>query len=207
LSEEGIWAVDLYAGIGYFTFSYASMGMKVLCWEINPWSVEGLRRGAEKNRWSVKVIQGEELELQTSDLLRGGEQIVVFVEDNQLAVSRMRQLQKDGMARNIRHVNCGFLPTSRPVWRHAWDITSESSEAWLHLHENVGSGDTQTRRGEIQAMLEHWAAEDGEETEGREEDGRRQRSCCVQHVESVKTFAPGVEHVVFDVYITKSNRV
>ena len=50
-------AVDLYAGIGYFAFSYRKSsqalekGIKqVLCWEINPWSVEGLRRGAEMNK-------------------------------------------------------------------------------------------------------------------------------------------------------------
>lgn len=39
-------AVDLYAGIGYFAFSYAAAGFgKVFCWELNAWSVEGLRRG------------------------------------------------------------------------------------------------------------------------------------------------------------------
>ncbi|KAK6858721.1 S-adenosyl-L-methionine-dependent methyltransferase [Apiospora arundinis] len=46
------WAVDMYAGIGYFVFSYAELGMRVLCWELNPWSVEGLRRGALANGWS-----------------------------------------------------------------------------------------------------------------------------------------------------------
>ncbi|OBT50513.1 hypothetical protein VE04_09282, partial [Pseudogymnoascus sp. 24MN13] len=39
-------AVDLYAGIGYFTLSYLSRGYAVLAWEINPFSIEGLRRGA-----------------------------------------------------------------------------------------------------------------------------------------------------------------
>ena len=45
LGKSVLW--DLYAGIGYFAFSYAKAGVgKVLCWEINPWSVDGLRRGA-----------------------------------------------------------------------------------------------------------------------------------------------------------------
>ncbi|KAF3359477.1 hypothetical protein VdG1_02032 [Verticillium dahliae VDG1] len=41
------WAVDMYAGIGYFTFSYARLGMRVLCWELNPWSsrFDGWARG------------------------------------------------------------------------------------------------------------------------------------------------------------------
>lgn len=50
------WAVDLYAGIGYFVFSYAKLGFRLLCWEINPWSVEGLRRGAVANGWDVVVL-------------------------------------------------------------------------------------------------------------------------------------------------------
>jgi tRNA wybutosine-synthesizing protein 2 len=51
------WAVDLYAGIGYFAFSYARLGMRVLCWELNAWSVEGLRRGARANGWGVRVVR------------------------------------------------------------------------------------------------------------------------------------------------------
>ncbi|KAM7220272.1 S-adenosyl-L-methionine-dependent methyltransferase [Rhypophila decipiens] len=54
--EKDQWAIDLYAGIGYFVFSYAKLGFRLLCWEINPWSVEGLRRGALANRWDVVVL-------------------------------------------------------------------------------------------------------------------------------------------------------
>lgn len=44
--------VDLYAGIGYFSFSYLKRGVKrVWGWELNAWSVEGLRRGCLKNGW------------------------------------------------------------------------------------------------------------------------------------------------------------
>uniref|UniRef100_A0A8H7NDZ7 tRNA(Phe) (4-demethylwyosine(37)-C(7)) aminocarboxypropyltransferase n=1 Tax=Bionectria ochroleuca TaxID=29856 RepID=A0A8H7NDZ7_BIOOC len=93
-----VWAADLYGGIGYFVFSYASLGMRVLCWEINPWSVEGLRRGALANRWTIRVVQGDELQLPAEDLIRGGEQIVVFLEDNQKALGRIRSLQASGSA-------------------------------------------------------------------------------------------------------------
>ncbi|KAJ4352772.1 S-adenosylmethionine-dependent methyltransferase, partial [Neurospora sp. IMI 360204] len=95
------YALDLYAGIGYFVFSYAKLGMRVLCWEINPWSVEGLRRGAVANKWSVKVFQGEEdlTKKTTGEMLREadaeGVQVVVFLEGNQSAGRRVRELREE----------------------------------------------------------------------------------------------------------------
>lgn len=185
------WAVDLYAGIGYFVFSYATLGMRVLCWEINPWSVEGLRRGAVANGWTVRVVRGSDLQLPEEELLAGGEQIVVFLEGNEEALRRVRSLQASGLAENIKHVNCGFLPTSESTWKACWEMTVSSSEAWLHLHENVGVNDTETRRQSVQNMYEEWAK--GSERKARAE-----------HVELVKTFAPSVWHCVFDVHITRS---
>lgn len=119
---EQCYAVDMYAGIGYFVFSYARLGLRVLCWELNPWSVEGLRRGAVANGWSVRVISTEaELARPTPELVRrrrrdaaglgnrvsrkdkrgltlshddGGEaQIVVFLEDNKHAAHRIAELR------------------------------------------------------------------------------------------------------------------
>jgi tRNA wybutosine-synthesizing protein 2 len=188
-------AVDLYAGIGYFVFSYASLGLRVLCWELNPWSVEGLRRGAMANRWSVKVVQGADLARPTEELVQDGERIVVFLEDNQKALGRIRSLQSStvAVAREIRHVNCGFLPTSEPTWRAAFEATDQSSDSWLHLHENVGAADVDARRKELQDHVTGWAAAEG-----------GQRVPVVEHVELVKTYAPGVWHCVFDVHIARS---
>ncbi|KAK0651667.1 S-adenosyl-L-methionine-dependent methyltransferase [Cercophora newfieldiana] len=190
---KGKWAVDLYAGIGYFVFSYARLGMRVLCWELNPWSVEGLRRGAEANGWSVRAVMGEELELSMGELVGGGEQIVVLLEDNREAGRRVRALR--GVREvEVAHVNCGFLPSSEGSWRDAWEIQGkglrDGGKGWLHLHENVGFGDIEERRGEINVMLNEWG---GGEVKGE-----------VEHVELVKTFAPDVWHCVFDVCITKS---
>lgn len=190
---EERWAVDLYAGIGYFVFSYAALGMRVLCWEINPWSVEGLRRGARANKWSVKVVQGDDLALPMETLLAGGERIVVFLESNERASRRIGEAQEMGLASNVEHVNCGFLPTSEPVWESAWEMTRLAPEAWLHLHENVGVGDIESRRASVQTAFTTWAAS---------EESSRMPS--VEHVEQVKTFAPGVWHCVFDVCITGS---
>lgn len=192
--EEQGWAVDLYAGIGYFVFSYAALGMRVLCWEINPWSVEGLRRGALANKWSVKVIEGDELLLPVEQLLAGGERIIVFLESNEKSLERIRDIQETGLAGNIEHVNGGFLPTSEPVWRSAWEVTKLAPEAWLHLHENVGVHDIESRRESIQEAFETWAASEASP-----------RIPKVEHVEQVKTFAPGVWHCVFDVRITGAN--
>ncbi|RGP67995.1 trna wybutosine-synthesizing 2 [Fusarium longipes] len=187
---QDTWAVDLYAGIGYFVFSYARLGMRVLCWEINPWSVEGLRRGAVANRWSVRIVQGDDLAFPIEEIVNGGEQIIVFLESNEDALGRIQALQGSGVAQDIRHVNCGFLPTSEPTWRDTWDISAPSGETWLHLHENVGADDIETRREEIQRKFDDWSQE-------------TDREAKVEHIERVKTFAPGVWHCVFDVHVRR----
>ncbi|KAK1595093.1 tRNA wybutosine-synthesizing protein [Colletotrichum navitas] len=191
------WAVDLYAGIGYFTFSYAKLGLRVLCWELNPWSVEALRRGAVANGWRVRVVQGADLELPAAQLLTGDEQIVVFLQDNQKSADRIADMRVSGTPVNILHVNGGLLPTSEPTWRPAWDMTATSPEGcWLHLHENVGIHDIEPRRADIQSLYDGWAA--------ATESGR---AATVEHVELVKTYAPDVWHCVFDVHITRSNKI
>ncbi|ORY59978.1 tRNA wybutosine-synthesizing protein 2 [Pseudomassariella vexata] len=195
------WAIDMYAGIGYFVFCYAKMGLRVLCWELNPWSVEGLRRGADVNGWSVKVVQGAELEGPMEKVMEGGERIVVFLENNRKAQGRIRDIRRlrgEGQLAvdlEVRHVNCGLLPTSKDSWADVWDIVREGDgqEAWLHLHENVGVADIETRKAEIQQLFDGL---DPEHQSGK---------AVVAHVELVKTFAPGVWHCVFDVYITRSS--
>lgn len=53
--------VDFYVGIGYFAFCYLSRGVRrVWGWDINPWSIEGLRRGCEKNGWDCLAVRVDE---------------------------------------------------------------------------------------------------------------------------------------------------
>ncbi|KAI2462883.1 S-adenosyl-L-methionine-dependent methyltransferase [Annulohypoxylon bovei var. microspora] len=201
LALEDALAVDLYAGIGYFTFSYAKLGMRVLCWELNPWSVEGLCRGAKGNGWSVRVAKDEaDLALPMKELVSGGEQIIVFLEDNRHAARRIRELGES----NILHVNCGLLPSSEASWKDSWDIITRSrgEERWLHLHENVGVADIEKRRKEIE---QYFLDLDVDLDLGRE--GGCGRTARVEHAELVKTFAPGVWHCVFDLYITRSSSI
>ncbi|KAI1164748.1 S-adenosyl-L-methionine-dependent methyltransferase [Nemania serpens] len=246
-NHAGAVAVDLYAGIGYFAFCYAALGFRVLCWELNAWSVEGLRRGAEANGWGVRVVvpagrgrgagggnegedereekeedKAEDEEEMLRNVLAGDETIIVFLEDNKRAARRIRKLdeltrerEKDGdgsgppagsggggggggrglRMRDVMHVNCGLLPSSRGSWDAAWEIASRTRRAWVHVHENVGVADIEARKREVG----RWFAERARDEDG---DGIRTR-LCVEHVEMVKTFAPGVWHCVFDLCIKR----
>lgn len=199
-SLKDTYAVDLYAGIGYFVFSYAKLSMRVLCWELNPWSVEGLRRGAIANGWSVRVVQGEDLHRPVHEVLAEEQdtRIVVFLANNKDAAGRIRELRAIGLELQVSHVNCGLLPRSDDSWEAARETLlgggTDEIDGWLHLHENVGAKDIETRRSEIQSIFDIWDERD----EGS-------HIAKVEHVELVKTFAPDVWHCVFDVYITKSN--
>ncbi|KAI1108669.1 S-adenosyl-L-methionine-dependent methyltransferase [Nemania sp. NC0429] len=244
----GAVAVDLYAGIGYFAFCYAALGFRVLCWELNAWSVEGLRRGAGANGWAVRVVvpgrrrgrgretgkgdeRGDESvndqdddeeeeeaeEKMLRDVLAGDETIIVFLEDNKRAARRIRKLDElttrergndvgdsgRGLRmRDVMHVNCGLLPSSRGSWDAAWEIASRAPRAWIHVHDNVGVADIEARKGEI---IRWFAARSGARDDDGDEDehGGIWTQLCVEHVEMVKTFAPGVWHCVFDLCIRK----
>ena len=185
------WAVDMYAGIGYFAFSYAKLGYRVLAWEINPWSVEGLVRGAGENGLPAKVVlphqdvrvgQAEEEEEE------GGEGVMVFMEDNQNAPARIAKMG-EGVGGGIERVNLGLLPTSRGSWGAAILVLAERG-GWVHVHENVGVGEIDGMAGQVVKAFEEFE-------KGR---GGTRRVVC-EHVERVKTFAPGVMHCVFDIRI------
>ncbi|KAG5971575.1 hypothetical protein E4U55_001162 [Claviceps digitariae] len=199
------WAVDLYSGIGYFAFCYAKLGMRVLCWELNPWSVEALRRGAEQNKWSVDVFHDPATRgVSSEEIMKSGARIVVMAEDNGFARARTEDMKRQAVAqgggwlRHVRHVNCGLLPTSRLTWDCALSLTRTAGvkvgqpqqQTWLHLHENVGESDIESRRHEIEALLV-----------GHPEEEGLGRSIHVERVEKVKTYAPGVWHCVFDVLV------
>lgn len=213
LRDSGAWAIDLYAGIGYFVFSYVRMGLRVLCWEVNPWSVEGLRRGAERNGFSIRVVRGEELKKETNTLVfEGGEQIVVFEEDNTNAARRIRETRMAGGMKakehriEVLHVNLGLLPRSDDRWQDAVEILGQGmrknnqekgkgklrgiGKGWLHLHENVGAKDIEARRAQVESLMRGWCAQ-------------QNREAIVEYVEKVKTYAPGVWHCVFDVFISE----
>ena len=195
-------AVDLYAGIGYFAFSYKKSGdgrtagiQQVACWEINPWSVEGLRRGAEMNGWACRVLQEtditrlrgspavDDFSLHQADLL-------VFQTSNESAETDFALLPLPKPP--VRHVNLGLLPSSKLSWGVAVAMLDRELGGWIHVHENVGFKDLDTKRKAVEEEFQSLVDK---------RDAATRRKALVEHVERVKMYAPGVVHCVFDVVI------
>jgi tRNA wybutosine-synthesizing protein 2 len=122
--------------------------------------------------------------------------VIVFEESNEWAAERIERLRRWDIKTDLRdlgdvlHVNCGFLPSSKGSWETAWKIVWKERSAWMHWHENVGVGDVGARRMEIEGIIAGWAGKADFPLNG-----------AVEHVEFVKTFAPGVWHCVFDVLV------
>ncbi|KAJ4379759.1 S-adenosylmethionine-dependent methyltransferase [Didymella sp. IMI 355093] len=204
-------AVDMYAGIGYFAFSYRRAGTAlVLCFELNPWSVEGLRRGAALNGWRARVFTADRLPAQDAcvseweawrdgaegaegaeGVTEGGLDFLIFAMSNSYADAVLRCLRDH--VPPTTHVNLGLLPVSRPSWPSAVRAIDVKRGGWVHAHENVGVVEIDERRAEVEAEFQRLVDESG--AEGR-------REVKVEHVEKVKMYAPGVVHAVFDVYVS-----
>lgn len=198
---------DFYVGIGYFAFSYLKMGVKtVFGWEINGWSVEGLRRGCERNGWECLVVRTSE----TGQLEEGGleniirclqslhrSKCIVLWGDNESAARTLLEIhrsQKKALRKlSLRHVNLGLLPTAKESWGNAVRILDPKHGGWIHVHENVDAREIEIKQQELVAEFKNLALTTRE--------GKWQVSCC--HVEQVKTYAPGVMHCVFDIEITE----
>ncbi|KAK5118176.1 hypothetical protein LTR85_008156 [Meristemomyces frigidus] len=188
-------AVDLYAGIGYFTFSYLTAGAsKLLCWDLNPWSIEGLMRGATANKWKAKRVADRET-LDTA--VREEARLLVFNEDNALAFERVQQARRS--LPPIRHVNCGLLPTSRGSWRTAVDVLDAHMGGWIHVHENFGVSEIEAKAEEVRREIQRLI--DQRRRLVTVEDERRPEPVAVEHINRLKSYAPGVMHCVIDIYI------
>ncbi|KIW97828.1 uncharacterized protein Z519_01412 [Cladophialophora bantiana CBS 173.52] len=216
--------VDFYIGIGYFAFCYLSRGVRrVYGWDINPWSIEGLRRGCERNGWRCLVVRvGEAGSLQGSgsvrDLVEGlarddhaddreaAVRCVAFLGDNKWAGKVLKEMQHEcaridnnegriGSRFNVRHANLGLLPSSRASWQDAVQAITGLSEGGTGgwLHVHENVDVREINARELDIV--------------REIDGlvkrepRCPRAVTCPHVEQVKTYAPGVMHCVFDVEI------
>ncbi|KAK8163603.1 S-adenosyl-L-methionine-dependent methyltransferase, partial [Phyllosticta citribraziliensis] len=210
-------ALDLYAGIGYFAFSYRRAGARpVLCWELNAWSIEGLRRGAAANGWTTHIM--------TTDAANNDDQekrmtkcvnvvdadFIVFPHTNAAALDDLAALEEAGITvPPIRHVNGGLLPSSRGAWRTAVRAVDSKMGGWLHLHENFGAEEMERRTGEVLAevgaLWEDARRERTREVMREGDDGAVKKgkgeSVELVHLEKIKTYAPGVWHVVLDVWV------
>lgn len=195
-------AVDLYAGIGYFAFCYKKAGSqfargirKVLGFELNPWSVEGLRRGAQLNGWSVRVFKDiTDNDDGDGSTRQGEEDFYIFQMSNDKAVQALDRLGPRFVA-PVRHVNLGLLPSSEAAWETAVKVLDAKRIGWIHVHENVAVGDVEARSAQIKDKFQTLVNNDGEK-KGREVE--------IRHVERVKMYAPGVVHCVFDVQVAET---
>ena len=199
-------AVDMYAGIGYFSFSYRKAGIRrVLCWELNPWSVEGLRRGAGLNGWSSRTFTPADVPEETApdseweawrqNVVEGSEDFWIFQMSNDTSSCILERLKAD--LPPIRHVNLGLLPVSRQSWPSAVHALDGVQGGWIHAHENVSVHEIEERELEIGAEFRRLV---DEAHIGKGE----KRKVLVDHVEKVKMYAPGVMHAVFDVNIGRT---
>lgn len=173
-NAKGQNVVDMYAGIGYFTFSYLAVGTTVFCWEINPWLVEGLVRGLVRNGHRYALIsEGEPFSASRFQTLAAeGVKAFVFHELNIHAADRMANVTG-----TLAHVNLGLLPSLQPSWPTVRLLIRGHRGCAVHVHENV-------HVSEIAAMAQ---------TAETYFAGR------AVHTEKVKTFAPDVWHIVVDV--------
>ncbi|KAL3464243.1 S-adenosyl-L-methionine-dependent methyltransferase [Aspergillus heterothallicus] len=204
---ENVAVVDMYAGIGYFVFSYLKRGVRrVWGWEINGWSVEALRRGCAENGWGcrvVRVLEDGVVSTPISELVQSlgdADRIVVFHGDNKFAASVMGEIRAIMEGRqewtSIRHVNLGLLPSSSSSWGNACKVIDERYGGWVHVHENVDVQSINRKKREITASLgKSWAEHVSQFT-------AIQSNTECRHVEHVKTYAPGVMHCVFDLRLS-----
>ncbi|KAI9662722.1 MAG: hypothetical protein M1831_002765 [Alyxoria varia] len=201
----GCTAVDLFAGIGYFAFSYAKAGFShVLCWDLNPWSVEGMRRGSVANKWQYSILSDRCAETSsgggletlpyggTYDTSKMSPTLLIFNESNEKAIDRIASLEN--RLPPIRHVNCGMLPTSSAAWKTALRALNRRLGGYLHLHETVLQKDLDAKVKKIVKQTTE-LAQRVLHTESTTFDTR------LEHVEMVKTVGPKLLHIVVDIAV------
>ena len=148
--------VDFYVGIGYFAFCYLMRGVRrVWGWDINPWSIEGLRRGCKANGWNCLVVRVDEHGSITDStpkdiamqILRHDRsdsdpaqrvRCVAFLGDNRWATKVLSEIDQvmssiganegQGSGINLRHANLGLLPSSQDSWESAVTVLSKLND-------------------------------------------------------------------------------
>jgi tRNA wybutosine-synthesizing protein 2 len=204
--------LDLYIGIGYFALCYLARGVdRVWGWDLNPWSIEGLRRGCEANGWRCMVLcvdnDGEcdptLLRNLVAQLSAGRSaplehvRCVAFVGDNKWArkvIGRVAELYREAapgpslFVPEFDHINLGLLPSSTASWPSAVSLVARRGT--MHIHENIKSTEAETRSSEIEQSISQLL--------GEHRGGGKAR---LLHTEQVKTYAPGVMHCVVDIEV------
>jgi tRNA wybutosine-synthesizing protein 2 len=192
-------AVDLASGSGSFAFSHAAAGaQKVVCWDANPWIVEGLRRGAIKNGWHVRVHSGDHVPNKNLKM-HSKTRVVAFVESGDKALMRIHSL-RDSLP-PVRYANCGSLPTSRRSRETAAAVLDPRLGGWIHVQETYRVEDVVCEANQVRAEFETIV-------EGLDRDkgyltnvNGAKRKPVVQHIQRGESNVPGVSHCIVDILI------
>ncbi|KAG0369631.1 tRNA methyltransferase tyw3 [Gamsiella multidivaricata] len=220
--------VDLYAGIGYFSLVYlVHAGAKIVhACEWNPWSVEGLLQGADRNHISWKAYQGpavarslysssstpQELEQQPPFREKDHPQptpgkkpknfgkLIVYPGDNAQWITFFEN--------QAHHVNLGLIPSAEPGWVLGVRALCSNEGGYLHIHHNIRVGEEETFKTYLLQSLrelfaqwkrcEPWSSS-SPSSPGTNADCYRPWSIDIRHMENVKSFAPLVFHYVLDI--------
>lgn len=206
----GVDVVDMYVGIGYFAISYLKKGVRrVFGWDINPWSIEALRRGCARNGFECEVVKiGDKLDadgvertaehVQQTLIRRKDVRCIAFLGNNQTAgdtIAAITRKHRDGTPLlNVRHCNLGLLPSSENSWPQAVKAMDCLKGGWLHVHENADIKQVDQKKDLVECAIRSLV----------DKIKVKDWSVACEHVEMVKTYAPGVGHFVFDIWIGPS---
>ncbi|USW57039.1 Putative tRNA wybutosine synthesizing protein [Septoria linicola] len=201
--DDEFGVVDLYAGIGYFAFSYIKAGAdKVYCWDINPWSIEGLLRGAKANKWKAVLyggLDGSDENPSDIESIGGSDaKLLVFNESNELAPKRLNDLTSSRP--RIRHVNLGMLPSSRKALELAAAFVCLRPRGWLHVHENFLVEEIQQKAKKTREEFEQILVKSDNLYVLQMEEGQGVK-VEVEHINRLKSYSPGVMHCVIDIAV------
>lgn len=183
--------VDLYCGIGYFSFSYLKLGCRnIFGFELNPWSITGFWKGYDLNN-------GFGCYNRTN--------CHVYNENNEMSIQRITEYRDTLPNHNllrIRHINLGLLPSSKQGWPIAIRILSDHND-WvqcplvtLHIHENVSIDDINSDQ-----FIKETLTKLGKISTETNDDSHNYKYEAI-HLEKIKTFAPDVWHICLDVNVT-----
>lgn len=149
---------------------------RLYCFELNPWSVEALRKGLQANKFDIQ-------------------RCYIFNESNENCIKRIRETDLHDL--RIRHINLGLLPTSKPSWPLCLELIilqqsqSLTRVVTLHIHENVHVNQLEDDSFVKETLGELLGISD-------------KLSYKATHLEKIKTFAPDVWHICLDVDVTPS---
>ncbi|KAI8459887.1 S-adenosyl-L-methionine-dependent methyltransferase [Phakopsora pachyrhizi] len=124
--------VDMFAGIGFFSFCYLAGGaQKVIGCEISRWAVEGMRRGSVENGFNYRIIdKGYDESVRFRESMEDEHtRLIILPFSNQQGLRLYRGLAE--------HVNLGLLPDSIPFVQIAIEALRPDLGGHIHVHTEL----------------------------------------------------------------------